>query len=76
MVLFNSYLRYAYIGMDANFRLKNQLVSSYSTDPGLGVGMAYFVPRSQYEGYVLSQANDEDVSPFHLRASKPFSLCF
>jgi len=29
--------------MDANFRLKNQLVSNYSVDPGLGIGLAYMV---------------------------------
>ena len=57
-----SYLRYVYVGMDANFRLKNQLVSSYSADPGLGIGMAYFVPREEYEEYVLSKASAGDVS--------------
>lgn len=48
--------------MDANFRLKNQLVSNFSTDPGLGSGMAYMVPQSSYETYVLSQADADDVS--------------
>ncbi len=48
--------------MDANFRLKNQLVSSYSADPGLGIGMAYFVPRAEYEEYVMSKASEGDVS--------------
>jgi len=48
--------------MDANFQLKNQLVSNYLQDPGLGIGWAYMVPWEGYEGYVLGQANDEDVS--------------
>lgn len=48
--------------MDANFRLKNHLVSNFSTDPGLGNGMAYMTPREPYETYVLSQADAEDVS--------------
>ena len=48
--------------MDANFRLKNNLVSNLSTDPGLGNGMTYMVPRQPYEAYVLSQADAEDVS--------------
>ena len=48
--------------MDANFRLKNHLVSNFSTDPGAWNGMAYMVPRSPYEAYVLSQADAEDVS--------------
>jgi len=48
--------------MDANFRLKNNLVSNYSQDPGLGVGWAYMVERKPYENYVLSRTNDQDVS--------------
>ena len=52
--------------MDANFRLKNHLVSNFSTDPGAWNGMAYMVPRSPYEAYVLSQADAEDVSYLQL----------
>ncbi|KAF8201858.1 hypothetical protein BJ912DRAFT_1054149 [Pholiota molesta] len=48
--------------MDANFRLKNQLVSNYSQDPGLGTGWAYMVRTKPYEDYVLSKASDEDIS--------------
>ena len=51
--------------MDANFRLKNQLVSNYSVDPGLGIGLAYMVDRKPYEKYALSQANDDDVGVLH-----------
>ena len=50
-----------FVCMDANFRLKNQLVSNYSQDPGLGIGLAYMLPRKPYEDYVLNRANDEDV---------------
>ena len=50
-----------FLCMDANFRLKNQMVSNYSQDPGLGTGWAYMVPREEYEGYVLSRASDKDV---------------
>ncbi|KAJ3501460.1 hypothetical protein NLJ89_g9327 [Agrocybe chaxingu] len=56
------FLYMMFVCMDANFRLKNQLVSNYSQDPGLGIGWAYMVPRAPYEGYVLSRSNDEDVS--------------
>jgi len=52
--------------MDANFRLKNNLVSNYSQDPGLGTGWAYLIPRVAYEMYVLSRASDKDVSLFLL----------
>ncbi|KAF9470579.1 hypothetical protein BDN70DRAFT_777251, partial [Pholiota conissans] len=48
--------------MDANFRLKNQLVSNYSQDPGLGTGWAYMVRTKPYEAYVLSKATDDDIS--------------
>ena len=48
--------------MDANFRLKNHLVSNFSSDPGLWNGMAYMTPRTPYETYVLSQADAKDVS--------------
>ncbi|KAF9548613.1 hypothetical protein CPC08DRAFT_648406, partial [Agrocybe pediades] len=58
-------MRFLYVAilcMDANFRLKNQLVSNYSQDPGLGTGWSYMVPRRPYEGYVLSRADDRDIS--------------
>lgn len=48
--------------MDANFRLRNNLVSNYSNDPGLGVGLAYMIPHGPYGDYVLSQADEKDVS--------------
>ena len=51
-----------FLCMDANFRLKNQLGPNSSQDPGLGLGWAYMVPREAYEAYVLSRANDVDVS--------------
>lgn len=50
--------------MDANFRLKNNLVSNFSVDPGLWSGMAYMTPRHPYETYVLSQADSKDVRLF------------
>lgn len=56
------FLYMMFVCMDANFRLKNQLVSNYSQDPGLGIGWAYMVPRVPYETYVLRWANDDDVS--------------
>ncbi|PPQ97677.1 LOW QUALITY PROTEIN: hypothetical protein CVT26_001860, partial [Gymnopilus dilepis] len=56
------YLYMMFILMDANFRLQNQMVSSYSQDPGLGTGWAYVVEREPYEKYVLSQVNDQEIS--------------
>jgi len=62
--LTHSFLYMMFVCMDANFRLKNQLVSNYSQDPGLGTGLAYMVPREPYEQYVLSRCDDSDVSNF------------
>jgi hypothetical protein len=50
------------LAQDANFRLKEQLVSSHSRDPGLNDGKGYFVPRVAYENYMLGLATDDDVS--------------
>jgi hypothetical protein len=58
------FLYMMFLAVDANFRLKNQLVSNYSQDPGLGTGWAYLVPREPYERYVFSRANDADVRMF------------
>lgn len=63
------FLYMALICMDANFRLKNRLNSNLSVDPGLWNGMAYMALRDPYEKYVLSQADEEDVSYFFV------SLC-
>ena len=55
--------------MDANFRLKNQLISSFESDPGLGPGMAYMIQREGYNRYVLSQASEADVSACSVRVT-------
>ncbi|KAL0568428.1 hypothetical protein V5O48_013556 [Marasmius crinis-equi] len=51
-----------YICMDFNFRLKNQLVSSWSRDPGVADGWSYFVPRKPYEAHISKFADEDDVS--------------
>ncbi|CAA7261923.1 unnamed protein product [Cyclocybe aegerita] len=56
------FLYAALICMDANFRLKNQLVSDYSQDPVLGPGWAYMVQHEPYEENVLKQAEQQDIS--------------
>ncbi|KAF9029864.1 hypothetical protein BJ165DRAFT_1535856 [Panaeolus papilionaceus] len=56
------FLNTAFVCMDANFRLKNRLVSNYDQSPGLGMGWAYLVEREPYERYILNRANDADVS--------------
>ena len=67
------FLYMLFLCIDANFRLKNQLVSNYSQDPGLGIGWAYMLPREEYEAYVLSRASDGDVSIVYLTFHSPNS---
>ncbi|PPQ73936.1 hypothetical protein CVT26_006557 [Gymnopilus dilepis] len=55
------YLYLVFLCIDANFRLKNQLVSNYSVDPGLGTGLSYTIKREPYEQYLKSRANDLDI---------------
>ncbi|SJL15740.1 uncharacterized protein ARMOST_19245 [Armillaria ostoyae] len=58
-------LRFLYvliICMDANFCLKNQMVSSYSCNPGLRIGLGYFVPQEAFDTFVLNHTSDEDIS--------------
>ncbi|KAF8951577.1 hypothetical protein BDZ97DRAFT_1684109, partial [Flammula alnicola] len=56
------FLYMVFICMDANFHLKNQLVSNYSQDPGLGIGWVYMVPRKPYESFVLNRTNNSNIS--------------
>ena len=65
------FLYMMFVAIDANFRLKNQLVSNYSQDPGLGIGWPYMLPRAEYESYVLSRAKDEDVRSYYPIVSFP-----
>lgn len=51
--------------VDANFRLSNRARSSDEKDPGLGTGLAYFVPQAGYNQYVLAHADQEEVCPLH-----------
>ena len=61
-----------FLCMDANFRLKNQIVSNYLQDPGLGMGWAYMGPREEYESYILSQVDDDNV---RVQVFTAFLLC-
>ena len=45
-----------FLCMDTNFWLKNQLVSNYSQDLGLGTGWAYMVPHEEYEANTLGNS--------------------
>ncbi|PPQ97624.1 hypothetical protein CVT26_002547 [Gymnopilus dilepis] len=56
------FLYFVVLCIDANFRLKNQLVSNYSVDPGLGIGLSYMVSREPFEEYVRSRDGDVDMA--------------
>ena len=58
------FLYMLFMVIDANFCLKNQSVSNYLQDPGLGISWAYMLPREDYESYILSRAKDKDVSSY------------
>ncbi|KAL0578036.1 hypothetical protein V5O48_003941 [Marasmius crinis-equi] len=46
--------------LDANFRLKEQVVSSHSRDPALCDGQGYFVGRKRYEEWIEENRKRED----------------
>ncbi|KAK7041916.1 hypothetical protein VNI00_008897 [Paramarasmius palmivorus] len=48
--------------IDANFRLKEQLVSSHSRDPSLNNGLGIFVKRREYEKYVLQDPEGDEIT--------------
>ncbi|KAK7032459.1 hypothetical protein VNI00_013017 [Paramarasmius palmivorus] len=48
--------------MDANFRLKEQLVSSFKNDPGLSQGLGYFVKREPYEAWTERKGDKDELS--------------
>ncbi len=77
LTLCNRFLYMLILCMDANFRLKSQMVSSYSRDPGLGIGWSYFVPREPFDAYVLNHTSDEDVCcPFVQKSTESADWCF
>ena len=52
-----------HVCLDANFRLKNRMRSSYEKDPGLLTGWAYFVDDEKYRVHILNHVDEEEVRP-------------
>ncbi|KAG2148677.1 uncharacterized protein EDB93DRAFT_1250112 [Suillus bovinus] len=46
-----------FVGIDANFRLKQKLVSSDIVDPGISKGWLYFVEEKAYKSYLADNKN-------------------
>ncbi|KAF9554700.1 hypothetical protein CPC08DRAFT_766536 [Agrocybe pediades] len=44
--------------------IKRWTGTSFEKDPGLGTGLAYMVPRIPYESYVLSRADNDNISTY------------
>lgn len=66
----NDYSRFLYmliLAMDANFRLKNGMNSTYARDPSLGPGWAYFVKDEPYFEHLRNYISEADVSDNHPR---------
>ncbi|KAF9035697.1 hypothetical protein BDZ89DRAFT_924767, partial [Hymenopellis radicata] len=51
-----------FVGIDANFRTRNALVSTPERDPPLGDGWSYFVPRDPYLRHVRTHVTEDDIS--------------
>ena len=65
--------------MDANFRLKNQNVSSWSCDPALCDGPGYFVKQAPFESWLEENKKiedaDDEVCVGNVRKESPLTLC-
>ncbi|KAK7016258.1 CxC2 domain-containing protein [Favolaschia claudopus] len=57
-----SFLYILFLALDACFRLKRRLVSTYLRDPGLGTGWAYFVEYEPYRQYLLTVTDQQEMS--------------
>lgn len=51
-----------HVGMDANYRLRERMVSSDARDPTLGQGLAYFVNKTPYIEHIKNFINQDEVS--------------
>ncbi|KAL1690227.1 hypothetical protein GGG16DRAFT_125844 [Schizophyllum commune] len=58
----DKFLYKLFIAEDANFRLVNTNASSYTKDPFLGDGWAYFVAHPDYMAYIKQYVHESDIS--------------
>ncbi|KAF8995213.1 hypothetical protein BDZ89DRAFT_971867 [Hymenopellis radicata] len=56
------FLYLLFLAIDANFRLRNAVVSTAERDPPLGDGWAYFIEQGPYEDYILGFVSQEDMA--------------
>jgi hypothetical protein len=55
-----------FLAIDACFRLKRRLVSSFLKDPSLGSGWSYMVEAVLYRQFLLTVTDQKEVSDFFL----------
>lgn len=53
-----SWLYSLFLGLDANFRLKQKDVSSDKHDNSLSVGWSYFIPSEQYKAHLVEHKDE------------------
>ncbi|KAJ7876173.1 hypothetical protein B0H14DRAFT_3083191 [Mycena olivaceomarginata] len=56
------FLYIMFLAMDACFRLKRRLVSSYIKDPSLAEGLAYMVASGMFREYLLTVTDQKEMS--------------
>lgn len=66
-----AYIYALFLAKDANFRVRNGLISSDARDPTLGQGWAYFVSKPGYIEHIKKAVDSDevrwDVLPFFAR---------
>nr|GAT59384.1 predicted protein [Mycena chlorophos] len=61
-----------FVGLDACFRLKRRLVSSWKKGPGLGTGWSYFVEWEPYRDHLLTITDQKEVRRIYVRVLARF----
>ncbi|THU86212.1 hypothetical protein K435DRAFT_868513 [Dendrothele bispora CBS 962.96] len=52
-----------FLALDANFRLRNKIVSDDFKSPTLGPGWAYLVPQETYKEYIEKFVDEKEMNP-------------
>ncbi len=61
------YINHPIVAVDANFRLRNVRKSTEENDPGLHMGLAYFVDHYKYIQHIRKYVSQKDVGSVPLR---------
>jgi hypothetical protein len=72
---FRRYLYTIFLAIDACFRLKRKKVSSWSADPSIQDGWAYFVRHLEYSEFVKLLGEQKEVRAHLISCRKPLTNC-